>query len=293
MAKTATTSRNAVATRDEDVMPAFMKGDVGRGMEGIGRDDIEVPRLKLMQALSPELQEYNDMRPGMFLHTSSEHIFKGPFRAVPVFVDKRYLLWNPRDSGGGILARADDGMHWSPSNQDFTVKLDKKDGGATVHWHTADTVVQSGLAQWGSMNPEDPNSPPAATLMYNYLLAFPDNPELDPAVLTFQRSSIKMGRRFNTKLKTIRAPIFGLIFEFAPFEDTNRAGQSFFNVNVKGAGKVMDEDMYKSLRALNQSMSEKGLNIKDIEGLQDNDGGDNEPEDEAPPAKGGKARPKY
>lgn len=279
-------SKNAVVKRDDDKLPAFMQEDVGRGMEGIGRDDIETPRLKLIQALSPELQDFNDLRPGMFLHTASEHIFKGPFRAVPVFVDKRYLLWNPRDSGGGILARADDGVHWSPANQDFTVKLDKKDGGATVHWHTADTVVKSGLANWGSMNPADPNSPPAATLAYNYLLAFPDNPELDPAVLTFQRSSIKYGRQFNTKLKTIRAPIFGCIFEFTSFEDTNRAGQDFWNVKPKGAGKVMDEAQYKALRDLNAMMTEKGLNIKDIEALQDDDSGDNETDDE--PVKGNK-----
>lgn len=270
----------AVARKNDDQLPAFMRDDVGRGTENLDRDDMEIPRLKLMQGLSPELQEYDQLRPGMFWHTASEHSFGSTFRAVPVFIEKRFMLWNPREAGGGILARADDGVHWSPANTEFTVKLDKKDGGATVKWRTADTVVQSGLANWGSMNPDDSNSPPAATLMYNYLLAFPDNPDLDHAVLTFQRSSVKFGRRFNTKLRTIRAPIFGLIFEFSSFQDTNRSGQDFYNVNVRGDGRVQDEKLYNELRDLNQSLSERGLNIRDVESMQDDAEGDNEDEDE-------------
>src|SRR5690242_5093707 len=81
-------------------MPDYMKGDVGKGTEGIGRDDMEQPRLKLMQGLSPELKEYDDLRAGMFFHPMAEHIFDKPFRAVIIFVDRRYILWNPREAGG-------------------------------------------------------------------------------------------------------------------------------------------------------------------------------------------------
>jgi hypothetical protein len=119
------------------------------------------------------------------------------------------------------------------------------------------------------MNPNDPNSPPAATLMYNFVMAFPDHPELPPAVLTFQRSSIKMGRRFNTKLKTVRTPLFGLKYQVASFTDHNSSGQEFFNINMTSAGVVQDEDLYNQYRELYASFAEAGLAIKDIEGLQD------------------------
>lgn len=250
------------------VVPEYMRGDAGLGKENIGREDLETPRLKLIQGLSPELQAYDDLRPGNFFHSASEFIFNEPFIAVPIFMDKRYILWRPRDSGGGILARADDGIHWNPPRGEFTVQLDKKDGGGSVTWRLAPTVEESGLAAWGSMNPADPNSPPAATLMYSFVLAFPEEPDLMPAVLTFQRSGIKMGRRFNTKLKTTRLPLFGLKFEFRSFMDHNKSGQEFYNVDATSAGLVEDPQLYNQYKELHLSFKEAGLTIKDLEGLQ-------------------------
>ena len=252
-------------------LPEFMRQDADLGKENISKDDIEIPRLKLMQGLSPELQEFDDLKAGFFFHPAAEYIFDGPFRAVPVFMDKRYILWRPRDAGGGILARADDGVHWSPAQGKFTVQLDKKDGGDSVTWTMAKTVQESGLNNWGTLNPADPNSPPAATEMYNYLLAFPDQPDLMPAVLSFQRSSIKVGRRFNTKLKTVRAPIFGTIWEFRAAEDSNNRGQSFFNIDVRSAGLITDSNLYQQYRSMYETFSQRGLAIKDIEGLQSED----------------------
>lgn len=252
-------------------LPAFMRQDADIGKENIGKDDIEIPRLKLMQGLSPELTEFEGLQAGNFFHPAAEFIFSEPFRATPVYMDKRYILWRPRDAGGGIIARADDGIHWSPSSGEFNVQLDKKDGGDSVVWRLAKTVQESGLANWGTMNPNDPNSPPAATEMYNFLLAFPDEPDLMPAVLSFQRSSIKMGRRFNTKLKTVRAPLFGTIWEFRSTEDSNNRGQKFFNIDVRSAGLVEDEGQYQQYRSMYETFSQRGLAIKDIEGLQDED----------------------
>lgn len=287
----------AIATQKESAVPAFMQQDVGRGTENIGRDDMEVPRLKLIQALSKELQEYNDLRAGQFFHTASEAMVDGPLIIVPIFFDRRFILWNPRDSGGGILARADDGVNWQP-RAEFTVKLDKKDGGKTVKWSTEDgTVRASGLADWGSMNPDDPNSSPAATLMLNFVVGFPERPDLLPATLTFQRSAIRIGRKFATRLKTNsgRAPIFGQRFTLESFIDKNRAGQEFHNFLLKGAGFLEDAEQYELYKSMNQGFTEAGLQIKDIEGLQDDASGDNEPdtEEDVEARDKAKGRPKY
>lgn len=252
-------------------LPDFMRGDAGMGKENIGREDLETPRLKLIQGQSPELQAYDDLRPGNFLHSAAEFIFDAPFRVVPLYMDRRYILWRPRDAGGGILARADDGVHWWPSKGEFEVVLDKKDGGGKVTWKLAPTVEQSGLANWGTMNLADPNSPPAATLMYTFVFAFPDEPDLMPAAFSFQRSSIKMGRRFNTKLKTSRVPLFGLVFTIGSTDETNGRGQTFQNVTITGAGLVEDEGLYQQYKDLHMLFKEDGLAIKDIESLQTDD----------------------
>lgn len=268
---------SAVADPLSASLPAFMRDDVNMGKENIQQADLEMPRLKLIQGLSPELQEYNGLRPGNFFHTAAERIFDEPFTVVPIYMDRRYILWNPRESGGGILARADDGIHWSPPSGEFTVKLDKKDGGHTVKWKLAKTVQQSGLDAWGTLNPSDPNSPPAATLMYNFVFAFPDEPDLMPAALTFQRSSIKVGRKFLTKLKTVRTPLFGTKFTLSAADDSNSSNQDFKNISIVGAGLVEDEDLYHAYRDMHLAFNDRGMSIKDLETMQeDPDASDSE-----------------
>ncbi len=259
----------AVAAPSEN-LPAHMQSDAGMGKEGIGQGDMDMPRLKLMQGLSKELTLYDDLRAGNFFHTATETIFDDEFiRVVPIYLDRQFILWRPLESGGGILARAPDGVHWQPSKGEFKVKLDKKDGGHEVTWKLAPTVQESGLANWGTHYPGDNNSPPAATLMYNFLLAFPDYPDLMPAVLTFQRSSIKHGRKFMTKLKTVRTPLFGSVFRLQSTEDHNSANQNYFNMSMTGDGVVQDKAMYDYYKDMHLSLTKSGLNIRDVDSLQD------------------------
>lgn len=286
-AKAATGSKIALVD-DLSNLPDFMRGDVGKGTEGIGMADMDTPRIKLMQGLSPELESHNNLRIGDFYHTANDVSLGKSFRAVAVFTDQRYILWRPRDMGGGILARADDGVHWQPANREFEVTLDKKMGGAKVVWRTADTVARSGLAEWGSMNPDDPDSQPAATLMYNYVLAFPDQPEVVPAVISFQRTSVKAAKKLNGKLKTVRTPIFGLVLQFESFKDKNSAGQEFQNVRTSAVGLVTDQALYNQYRDMHEGFKEAGLGIKDLESAQEEADAIPDDADDEKPA--GKAR---
>ena len=267
-----------------DSIPEYMRGDAGKGTENIDQSDMEIPRLKLIQALSPELEQYKDLRPGMFFHTAEELVLPGTINVVPVYIARRALLWNPRDNGGGILARADDGKRWEPSNAEFSVKLDRKDGGAAVKWNTKRNVVESGLLNWGSLNPEDKQSPPAGTLMYDYVVMFPDYKDLSPAVFTFQRSSLKAGKKFNQKLGLGRIPIFGTKWKLSAIEATNRSGQKFFNVSVSGNGFVVQE-IYEKYKELNRSFNEAGYKLSDEESLREGeDLEENETEENGKPS---------
>ena len=146
VARSGETTSGLVMFDDKGSMPAYAPEDVGMGLENAEAEDMETPRLKLIQALSPELETFNKLSAGDFLHTASDLIISEPVLVTPIYFDRRYILWNPRESGGGILARADDGVHWQPANTTFDVKLDKKNGGNKVAWKTADTVKRSGLS---------------------------------------------------------------------------------------------------------------------------------------------------
>lgn len=264
-------SNKALVSRDDDQLPAHLQDYVGKGMEGMGQEDLARPRLKLLQALSPELETYNKARPGDYLHTSSGEILSGQFLVVPCFVAKRYLLWRPREEGGGILARSDDGVTWSPPNATFDVKLDKKDGGARVTWKTAPTVAESRLGEWGTQDPNDTQSPPAATKLYDYVFGFPEYPDLEPAVFSFQRSSWKRGRDLNTNIKTAiaRRPMFTLVYTMESVDDANSVNQDFKNVMATPAGHLTDDDLIEVYRQHFDALSTMGLKIRDEDSLQE------------------------
>ena len=250
-------------------IPTFMAKYAGAGLEQISASDLEVPRIKLLQALSPELQESDSARPAHFWHTIAEANLGKSVRIIPVYVDQSFILWRPRKIGGGILARAADGIHWSPDHGEFEVTLDN---GKKVKWTLAKTVAGSGLAEWGTMDPTDPNSPPAATRMYNVVVIMPDEQrELSPSVVTLQRSAISVARKFLGKMKISQAPSFGQYYTMESIVDSNPQNQEFFNYKFTMAGFVTDEKEFEQYRQSYEAFKRMGLRIKDIEKLQDDD----------------------
>ena len=278
---------NVVALNpEENAIPDYMKADIGQryGMESLDHSDMATPRLKVIQGMSTtEKEQFSFLEDGDIFHTAHEMAIPQPFLAVPILIRKRFLLWRPRDMGGGILARADDAKHWFPPNATFNVKLDKNEGGANVTWKTKPTVKESGLGEWGTSNPIDENSRPAATLTYDVLLAFPEYPEMSPAVLSFQRTGIKPAQKLNLKLASLDRPIFQSIIRFSSFLD-HSGSNNFYNVNTELAGflntkrkwRIDDkeawtlgtEELYRRYKALYEQVSETGLDIKDEESLQ-------------------------
>ena len=244
-------------------LPAFMQEHAGLGV-----GDLEMPRLKLLQSSSPELAQFNNAKQGEFWHSHINESLGSTVRICPIYIDRRFILWRPREAGGGILARADDAKHWIPADTEFTVKLES---GYEVKWRTARTVAASGLAKRGSYNPSDPNSPPAATPMYSVVCAFPDRRDF-PAVLTLQRSATKVATKLIGKLRVLRAPSFGVIVEMTSFQDKSPSG-GFYNYAFEVVGPVEDRAFYEGNFAQYRFFIEHGLKVKDMEGVQEEEAG--------------------
>jgi hypothetical protein len=244
-------------------LPAFMHEHAGLGRFGVG--DVEMPRLKLLQASSPELTEFNNAKQGEFWHSLINERLGSPVRICPNYIDRRFILWRPREAGGGILARADDGKHWTPADTEFTVRLKS---GHEVKWRTARTVAASGLDKRGSYNPSDPNSPPAATRMYSIVCSFPDRLDFPPAVVILQRAATKVATKLIGKLKVLRAPSFGVVLEMASFKDKSASGE-FYNYAFEIVGPVEDKAFYEENFARYRFFLEQGLKVKDLEGAQE------------------------
>jgi len=264
-AKSKAAKSTAVATKQNSQVasvPDFMKG-AETVKSNLDSDDIELPRMKLLQSLSPELEDGH--KAGDLFHHVMEHSFGSSVRVVPIFHFKSYMLWNPRKSGGGILARADDGVTWNRLGE-WEVTLDSNKQKRT--WAITDRNVRaSGLAEWGTSDDQDENSPPAATKLINVVAWLPDFPEMSPIVIPFQRGLLKSGTRWVSKIEMSQAPEFGQVFELSTEKVPNNDGEEYFSFKTRGDGFLKDEDLFEKLGSMHRRFAEMTISVVDAEGM--------------------------
>ena len=200
--------------------------------------DLVIPRVKLLQALSPELTEFNNAKVGTFWHTIANENMGSELLAAPIVIKKSYILWSPRGDDRGILARAMDGVHWDNPGAEFTVK--PRGSANSVTYRLADTVAESGLDQFGSSVPGDPQSVPAASLTYNMLWYFPEFPELSPSVIINTRSSVKPMQQLLSKIDAKPIAHYGQLYTIGIVQQKGAEGP-FYNFTYNGAGFVDQE----------------------------------------------------
>jgi len=214
-----------VATLDDSAqVPDYLRDNQqGSGLQGLDMSDFLVPRIKLLQAISPEVTEFENAKAGDFWLTVADMPLGNVLDFIPISNRKRYLLMAQMgQTPKGIMARADDGIHWVPPNGSWDVTIKGRRG--TVKWETKPTVRESGLGEFGSQDPENPDSNPAATLFYEYLVYLPDFPEQSPVLLSLARSQAKKARELNGKIEFAKKPMQSLRFRMGVVVDTGAEG---------------------------------------------------------------------
>lgn len=88
--------------------PVNIEALAGVGMENVTSSDLLIPRISILQALSPQLQkskpEYiKDAQQGDFCDTGTGDIFRESMTVVPCFFARVFLEWAPRSSGKGLV----------------------------------------------------------------------------------------------------------------------------------------------------------------------------------------------
>jgi hypothetical protein len=224
-----------------------------------------IPRLVLLQSISPAVLAFDNAQAGNFWHNVlGEQI--GDTKTVDFIVcsfRKKYLLMAPLGDSRKILARAEDGVHWSPPNAEFEVKLKNVKDKQT--WKTAPTVRESGLAEFGSSVAGDNDSKPAAVLIYEYLVYLPDFPQFSPIILSLSRSSAKKGKDLNSKITFRNKPLQSMRFTASIFEDTGDEGP-FFNWQFASNGWATEEEYERCIKIADQFTDYKVAD--ETEGLQ-------------------------
>jgi hypothetical protein len=263
-------------------LPAYLQNYKGPlGTEGIDKDDVTIPRLKMAQSMTTQVKD-GDMEEGaLYLNITGEALWNPgdkPLRVVPIAQAKSYILWKDRKDGGGILARAKpvrgkDGVtryKWDKPNQSFDNKVDGK---TKVVWKTKNYIDEDGLGEWGSEIPGNKESGMAATAHHDYVFALPDHDGLICAV-SMSKSQVKKAKDFNATLKMGGdAPIFSRVFELSTAPETNEHG-SFANYSLKPAGFVEKKEDFEKFAAYSKGFTGTGFTVDQSDGGDDDEEND-------------------
>lgn len=242
-------------------LPDYLKGNEASGLEGFGKEDFKIPEIKLLQGLSPEVNTHKGLAiPGEYWHTGLVKSLGPTFRSVVCVARKRVVLWRPKnDQGGGILALSDDAITWRMgANKEFSVML--KGAKKPVIWKTGPNVKASGLCEFGSSDPENENSSPAAILYYEYIHYLPDFKDASPVVQRLKSTALDNAKKLNSYFLLQKKPVFVHALEWRVEDKKNNDGE-WTIPQFRPIGYV-DETTFNITKMMNEQYADIDLAIE-------------------------------
>ena len=198
--------------------------DTGRGSEGVSTNDMSLPRLSIIQDLSPQRKKAEDAyidgaEEGMIFNTASNHLFPtGKVVVIPCFFRAEYVAWKDRKKGGGF-------------------------GGA---------FASEDLAQdWISTQEDAADWDVSYTNQHFCIMVHPDHtedkPHLEDVVISMAKSQLKPSRKWNTMVQQAGGDRFSRAYQLSVVQDRSPKGE-FYNWSVKQLGYV-PEHLFKKAEA--------------------------------------------
>lgn len=226
----ATTKKTEVAVKQETAlafaqeMPSYMSQGTARGSEEVKSSDIVLPRLEIVQALSPIKETNEDAREGYMFNSVTQEVLGDVVYFVPVYYRMEYLVWKDQDQGGGFFGSF-------PHQKDAEDRKAQAvaDGENPDHIEIVDTPVQYGLR-------------------------ITEDGSIEQIVISMAKTKSKVSRKWNAMIQIAGGDRFSRVYKITTFRDENKKGQKFFNYVVQPAGFTSErvyreaEKMYEVLK---------------------------------------------
>lgn len=110
-----TTEQKDLAMKDASALPAHLaalgKEFEGAGLENVRMGDLLLPRIVLMQALSPEVADTGKYKSGDLVDSLDDTLLAESGKPLKMVVLKHFpswIRWRPRDEGGGVIEDSQD-----------------------------------------------------------------------------------------------------------------------------------------------------------------------------------------
>lgn len=229
MAKNQQQESTAVATVS-NTMPDFLRNREGapRGAENVQAEDLVIPRLEIVQSLSPARNERDPnyitgAKEGLLYNNVTRELYGEAVNVIPVFFKKEFLLWKDRQKGGGFR-----GAFPTPeAAEEARLLLDD-----------ADDVEAMDTAQ-------------------QFCLLVREDGSVEEIAVSMSRSKMKVSRNWNSLIRLAGGDSFSRVYRITSVAEKNSKNQEFWNLQVKVVGWP-NQNLYERAEALYNQVS-KGL----------------------------------
>lgn len=217
----------------------MLEADAGVGLENITTEDMQIPFIRIIQALSPQLQKDDPLyikgaEQGDIFNTVSQEIYKQDegVVVVPAFFEKKFLEFQLRSSGGGFVRElAADDKDITMTSREGTIEL-LPNGNELVRTHQHLVIAQSA------------------------------DGTIAPSVLDMKKTQLKVSRRWNTLKNSARLPsgalmpIYGTAWQVTTVLEANDQGK-WFNYKLDRVNDITPaiEKMMLEARTMYQGVS--------------------------------------
>ena len=211
----------------------MLEADAGVGLENITTEDMQIPFIRIIQALSPQLQKDDPLyikgaEQGDIFNTVSQEIYKQDegVTLVPAFFEKKFLEFQLRSSGGGFVRElAADDKDITMTSREGTIEM-LPNGNELVRTHQHLVIAKSA------------------------------DGTIAPSVLDMKKTQLKVSRRWNTLKNSARLPsgalmpIYGTAWQLTTVLEANDQGK-WFNYKLDRINDVTPEIEKMMLEARN------------------------------------------
>lgn len=236
-------AKNQVAVKEEfqlmsDTLPDYMKQG-NRGAENVGTEDMIVPRIELIQALSPVRKKSDPAyiegaEEGMLYNNVTRALYGTEVTVIPVYYTKQFLVWKDRKLGGG----GSNGFRGA-----FATEAAARDA--------IGMLAEDGLEV-------------ADTAQHFVLVRNGD--DWQEAVVSMSKSKIKVSKRWNSLMRLTNTDSFSRAYKLSATVETNARNESYHNFNITALGFVT-KDIYERAEKLYETVRTGGVKVSnDYEG---------------------------
>lgn len=215
-----------VKKEQQAMVPSYIDQGSNRGNENVTSDDLQLPRIDVLQALSPQVNEKKDeyipgAKVGCMYNTLTSELYPNGVHVTPVSFVNRYLLWVNReiDKAGGLR-----GVY-----------------GTEPEAHAALAVH------------EDKDKLEVVKTAEHLMIL--DNG--DEVILSMSKSKMKVSRKFNALVRLKGGDRFGTRYAVTSVDDEGPRGE-YQNIKLEEDG-YPSEKVYFQAVAIHQAIVDSGI----------------------------------